>query len=206
MTWSIVAVDPATGEVGAAAATCTVGVEMIHRIVPGRGVIVAQAATNLRARNHGARLISAGRSADDVVAAVANRRFNPGRLGARPWTEQQYGVAVIGPEPTAANFTGAETVPWSGARSTDELSVQGNMLRDAAVVEATFAAMCEASAQHGGLADRLVRGLEAGAAAGGDHRCAADRAALTAFVAVARTGDPVPGKTRRRLLLGHDIH
>jgi hypothetical protein len=36
-----------------------------------------------------------------------------------------------------------------------------------------------------------VRGLEAGAAQGGDHRCSAERAALSAFVAVARRGDPV---------------
>jgi hypothetical protein len=41
-TWSIVAVNPVTREVGAAAAMCTVGVELIQGGVAGKGIIVAQ--------------------------------------------------------------------------------------------------------------------------------------------------------------------
>ena len=39
------------------------------------------------------------------------------------------------------------------------------------------------------LAERILRALEAGAAAGGDNRCPAERPALTAFLCVARPGD-----------------
>ena len=63
-TWSIVAVDETTGEVGAAAATCTVGVELILGLVPGRGVVVAHAESDDSIRIISARL-----------AKKAERRF-----------------------------------------------------------------------------------------------------------------------------------
>ena len=191
-TWSIVAVDPITREVGAAAATCTVGVEIIYGGVSAKGVILAQAATNLSARDRGVEMIAADASPAEVVAWVASEAFNPGGLWNAPWREQQYGVAVLGAVPAAAHFTGANTVPWSGARSEGNVSVQGNMLRGDAVVEAAFRAfrgsgksqICRRS-----LAERLLRALEAGAEQGGDNRCPKARAALTAFLAVARPDD-----------------
>ena len=51
-TWSIVAVDPYTGEVGLAAATCNPGINFIAAVVPGKGVVAAQAETSLRGRDH----------------------------------------------------------------------------------------------------------------------------------------------------------
>ncbi len=191
-TWSIVAVDPISREVGAAAATCTVGVEIIYGGVPGKGVILAQAATNLRARDRGVEMIAAGASPGEVISLVASEAFNPGRLWRAPWKEQQYGVAVLGAEPAASPFTGTDTVPWSGARAEGNVSVQGNMLHGAAVVEAAFrefrrsgqSQRCRPS-----LAERLLRALEAGAEHGGDNRCPNERAALTAFLAVTRPDD-----------------
>ncbi len=67
MTWSIVAVDPETREVGVGAATCTVGVEMVRGIVPGVGVVSAQASTNLYSRNQ-------------AVEALASMRSMPRRI------------------------------------------------------------------------------------------------------------------------------
>ena len=43
-TWSIVAVDPKTREVGLAAATCNPGIQFIAATVPGSGVVAAQVA------------------------------------------------------------------------------------------------------------------------------------------------------------------
>ncbi len=192
-TWSIVAVDPATGEVGAAAATCTVAVEIIFGAVPGKGVIVAQAATNLGARRKGVAMIASGAGPKEVIAAVANEAFDPGGLFSASWREQQYGVAVLGADPPAGHFTGADTVAWSGGIAEGPVSVQGNMLRDGTVVEAALGAFAAGDPEdvctpH--LAERLLRALEAGAERGGDHRCTRERAALTAFLAVARPGDP----------------
>lgn len=185
-TWSIVAVDEDTGEVGAAAATCTVGVEMIYGLVPGKGAMVAQAATNLGARDHGVRMIRNGVVAEDVVDAVANETFNPGGMLNAPWTGQQYGVATLTGGAAAASFTGDETDAWAGSITEGGVSVQGNILRDEAVVQAAFDAYQNTD---GPMADRLIAALEAGAAEGGDRRCDADRASQTAFVAVAQEDD-----------------
>ena len=195
-TWSVVAVDPITREVGAAAATCTVGVEIIYGGVPGRGVIVAQAATNLGARRKGVGMIASGAGPREVISLLTSNEFNPGglwNLWHASWREQQYGVAVLDADPSASHFTGVETVPWSGGVAEGTVSVQGNMLYGREVVHAAFRAFRASGrskncTQH--LAERLLRALEAGAARGGDKRCPRERAALTAFVAVARPGDP----------------
>jgi uncharacterized Ntn-hydrolase superfamily protein len=191
-TWSIVAVDPVTRDVGAAAATCTVAVEIIYGSVPGKGVIVAQAATNLTARRKGVEMIAAGAGPQEILSLIASEDFNPGGLWKRSWREQQYGVAVLDANPPASHFTGVETIPWSGGIAKGTVSVQGNTLYGREVVHAAFRAFresegAESCRQH--LAERLLRALEAGAAQGGDNRCSRERAALTAFVAVAAPGD-----------------
>ncbi len=191
-TWSIAAVDPETREVGAAAATCTVGVEVIHGAVPGRGLILAQAATNLAARRRGVEMIASGASPREVIDVIATEEFNPGRLWNAPWREQQYGVAVLGADPAALHFTGADTVAWSGAQAEGNVSVQGNMLYGPEVVDAAFRAFREGAGSpicRRSLAERLLLALEAGADQGGDKRCSRDRGALTAFLAVSRPDD-----------------
>ncbi len=198
-TWSIVAVDPATQEVGSAVASCTVGVDMVSGVVPGKGVIVAQGTTNLSALKHGIRLIAGGAGPGEAIAEIANEDFDPERFwGAllpwsASWHERQYGVAVLDANPAVANFTGDETVPWSGAMAGSSVSVQGNMLFGAEVVEAAYRAFRESEGLAEcrlPLAERLLRALEAGAARGGDKRCAPERAALTASLTVARPADP----------------
>jgi uncharacterized Ntn-hydrolase superfamily protein len=77
-------------------------------------------------------------------------------------------VGVVDARGGSAAFTGADTDPWKGHRSGPDLAVQGNML----VGEETILAMqgaFEASAEEP-LAERLLRGLEAGQKAGGDRR------------------------------------
>lgn len=181
MTWSLVAVDPATRDVGVAAATCTVGVEMIRGVVPGRGAVAAQAEVNLHARNRAVKALAEGGGAEDALRAA---REASGRYRLSRWEDQQLAVAALEPEPRVLCHTGAETVAWSGARSGPAVSVQGNMLRGAAVVERALEAFASEE-RAPDLAERLLRGLEAGAAAGGDHRCPRDCPALTAFLAVA---------------------
>lgn len=187
-TWSIVAVDEATGEVGAAAATCTVGVELILGLVPGKGVILAQAATNFTARDEGIRLIGEDVEARDVIASIGNEKFNPGGWFKAPWTKQQYGVATRAGGAQAGFFTGTDTPGWHGGMAEGGVSVQGNTLRSGRVIQATFAAYHRSG---GPMAHRLIAALEAGANEGGDARCEEARAALTAFVAVAQRDDPL---------------
>jgi uncharacterized Ntn-hydrolase superfamily protein len=187
-TWSIVAVDANTHEVGAAAASCILSDEItideIAVLVPGTGAVVAQAAANLDAASAVADAIARGES-----PAVALRQVTaPGadeRLGVDLSRLRQYGAVTF--EAGPVSYTGAWNGDWAGARAGPGASVQGNILRGPEVVERALAAFEQDAAVC--LAERLLRALEAGAQAGGDRRCAAELGSLSAFVAVAQPGD-----------------
>ncbi|MCK6521425.1 DUF1028 domain-containing protein [Myxococcota bacterium] len=174
-TWSLVAVDPSTGEVGAAAATCGKMVWFIAEVVPGRGAVVAQADTLLDGRDLGAEGLSAGDTPEEILAALTDPGFDPA------FETRQYGVAALSGEAMA--FTGAETSDVATSLSAASLTVQGNLLTEAAVVEDAYAAYLDAEGEP--MEERLMRGLEAGAAQGGDSRCPPERAAKSAFITVA---------------------
>ncbi len=198
-TWSIVAVDPRTGEVGIAAASCIGGVEVTGGLAPGRGVIAAQALSNQKARDQAVELLAAGASPQQVIAQVTAPEFDPESFRSGPKL-RQYGVAALGFEDAAASFTGLWVPGWSGTAHGHGVSVQGNLLYGASVVEDSLAAFEAASLRPGStLGDRLMAALEAGAVQGGDKRCAKQLAALSAFIAVARPGDD-PARPHLRIL------
>lgn len=179
-TWSIVAVDPETREVGSAGASCTGFVAGIVGLAPDRGVIVAQARSNANARKHGVRMLRDGASPDEVIAAVANLDFDP------HLQDQQYGVAALVGDGSVAVFTGADTHGWQGHATGEGVAVQGNILTGPGVVKASLQAFEDNPSLP--LAERLLLALEAGAKEGGDSRCGEQRA-LSAYLAVARPGD-----------------
>jgi uncharacterized Ntn-hydrolase superfamily protein len=181
VTWSIVAVDPRTREVGVGAASCAVGVELVRGMVPGKGVVAAQANTNLYARKQAVKAIAAGATAEEVLAAA---QASSGKLGQSAWKDQQFGVAVLEPEPRALAHTGDATLAWAGSRAAGAVSVQGNILRGPEVVDVALAAFLSQDGSPD-LAERIMRALEAGNEAGGDHRCPFECPALAAFIAVA---------------------
>ncbi|MEE2674091.1 MAG: DUF1028 domain-containing protein [Myxococcota bacterium] len=181
MTWSVVAVDPHTREVGVGAASCAIGVELIRGIVPGKGVVAAQAWGNLYARDQAVKAITRGATADEVLAAA---EAHSGRNGQSAWKDQQFGVAVLEPEPRAIAHTGDATLAWAGSRATSAVSVQGNILRGREVVDVAMAAF-QSDEGTPDLAERIMRALEAGNEAGGDNRCPFECPALAAFIAVA---------------------
>lgn len=179
-TWSIVAVDAVTNEVGSAGASCTGFVAGIVGIAPGHGVIVAQARSNSQARARGVRMLLDGASPKSIVAAVANLDFDP------HFQEQQYGVAALGFERSAAGFSGAATHAWQGHATADGVAVQGNILTGPEVLHATLDAFQANPSLP--LAERLLLALEAGAAVGGDNRCG-EQGALSAYLVVSRPED-----------------
>lgn len=197
-TWSIVAVDAATREVGSAGASCTGFVAGILDLAPGKGVIAAQAQSNMAAKRRGKQLLAEGMTPARVLAAVANPDFD------REWQKQQYGVASLNGQPAAAAFTGADTPESRGDRQGPGFSVQGNILGTPDVIARTFAAFTEAERARATLAERLLAALEAGAAAGGDRRCGT-QTATSAYLVVAKPADTaerpflsvvVPGQPR----------
>lgn len=176
-TWSITAVDEATGEVGAAGASCTNYVYGIVAVVPGHGAVVAQALSNTGAKRRAAAMLGAGASPKAIIGTIANPAFDVTYRG------QQYGVSELG-FPSAA-YTGEATLNVNAHVVGDRFSVQGNILPNARVAQDAAAAYRRT---RGPLSKRLMAALEAGADSGGDRRCGAQRA-RSAFVIVARRGD-----------------
>ncbi|MEQ1567170.1 MAG: DUF1028 domain-containing protein [Myxococcota bacterium] len=178
-TWSVVAVDPDSREVGVAGATCGPFVWMIGEVAPGHGAVAAQYATNLAAEREAADLLAAGTPPDEVLAAITDPAFDE-----EPEI-RQYGIASLdGP---AVAYTGADNDSPALSATGDTWTVQGNTLASEAVVTEAAAAFEASEGQP--LAERLLRAMEAGAAAGGDARCDPEQAAKSAFVFVARPGD-----------------
>lgn len=182
-TWSIVAVDPASGEVGGASATCTPWAWAIIAVVPGKGVVVTQAESNPEARRKGVELMTAGASPAEIVRAITDPAFDPTHA------DQQHGVVALGFEKSAAGFTGARTARATGDLQAAGVSVQGNILTGNDVLTAALAAFEAARGDPSlSLAERLLRALEAGSAKGGDHRCQ-PQTAVSAYLVIARPGD-----------------
>jgi uncharacterized Ntn-hydrolase superfamily protein len=172
-TWSIIAVDRKTGEAGVAGASCTSDVSGIASVVPGKGVIVVQAASNYFARMQGAGLMDKGAPADEILAAMRDKQFNP--------EDQQYGLVTLYGEGVPLVYSGSKISKWQGAKLGADMAALGNTLVGQAVIDEAFQAF--ETNRDKPLAERLMLALNAGAKAGGDHRCGAQHA-RSAFVMV----------------------
>src|SRR3990172_4276509 len=154
-TFSIVALDRATGEVGVAVASKVLAV---GAVVPwaraGVGGVATQAWTNIGHGSEGLRLLAEGLSADDVLK----------RLVESDEHRERRQVGVLDTQGRSAAWTGRKCSPWAGHRSGDGYTCQGNLLVGASVVDA-MAQTFEATA--GALPERLLAVLEAGQAQGG---------------------------------------
>jgi uncharacterized Ntn-hydrolase superfamily protein len=181
-TFSIAAVDPATGEVGVAVTT---RVPCVGNAVPhvraGVGAVATQATTRVEYGPQLLALLERGVAPEEALRQAL----------AGDTLEARRQVGVIGRDGRSAQHTGTGTTAWAGHRAGRNFVTQGNLLVGPAVLDSVAAAF-EASASSGRhLADRLIDALAAGQAAGGDAR---KGRAQSAAVVVA---DPRPGRSRR---------
>ena len=158
MTWSILARDEA-GRLGVAIASrfFAVGALCIHA-QRGVGALATQALMNPLYGPQGLRLLAAGQSAAQVVAALTGG--DEGRA-----QRQLHVLPAAGP---GAAHTGERCVDWFGHETFDGFSVAGNMLAGPQVIEATAQAYRDAHRLP--FAERLLVAMQAGEAAGGDKR------------------------------------
>lgn len=161
-TFSIVARDPATGELGVAVESKYFGVgSVVPWAKAGVGAVATQSLAKLTYGSEGLRLMEAGktpREALDLLTAADSDR-------------DRRQVGMIDAKGRTAAFTGAGCVAWAGHREGENYCVQGNLLAGDAVLTAMAVAFEKARKVEGGeLADWLVAALAAGQAAGGDRR------------------------------------
>lgn len=160
-TFSIVACDPASGQLGVAVQSRVVAA---GAIVPaaraGVGAIATQANANVTFKPRALRLLGEGRTPEQVKqdfiesdSLIQSRQF-----------------AIVDAQCRIASFTGERNIAWAGMRSGEHYSVQGNILVGAGVVDSMAAAFERAEAMGKPLAERLLDALKAGQAAGGDRR------------------------------------
>ncbi|MCZ8374148.1 MAG: DUF1028 domain-containing protein [Beijerinckiaceae bacterium] len=159
MTWSIVAKDHATGQLGIAVSTCAFAVgARVPFIETGTGAIASQAFVNPFYGLRGMALLRAGATAQQALDIL--KAQDEGRGQRQAHLQDKAG--------RIAAYTGADCVPWCGHLVRETFSVAGNMLAGPEVIAET-ARIFEARGELP-FAKRLIAALQAGEAAGGDKR------------------------------------
>jgi uncharacterized Ntn-hydrolase superfamily protein len=158
VTYSIVARDPATGQVGAAVQTAAYssGAGVI-RAEAGVGAVATQAMTERAFGHLGLEMLKAGSTPVQAVAALVAGDGTP--------DIRQLGVIDLGSPPAA--FTGADCVPHAEDHAGAECVAQANMMEHSGVPQAMVAAF---ETSTGELWRRLLLALDASQAMGGDFR------------------------------------
>lgn len=183
MTFSIVARDAATGELGVAVHSHAFSVgSIVPWLEAGVGAVATQSVPLVSAGPRGLELLAGGASAPDVIEA----------LGTQDPAFQSRQIGIVGADGSAASHTGDGCIPVAGHHVGDGVAVQGNILATERVVPAMVEAFTTGT---GDLRDRLLAALDAAQAEGGDLRGQQSAALVT----VSRTrGAPAP---RRQLLV-----
>jgi uncharacterized Ntn-hydrolase superfamily protein len=158
MTFSIVARDPETGDLGIAIASRALAVGAVAPFArAGVGAISTQAAPNVAYGPDGLARLAAGEEAAQVLAA----------LTAADSMAAMRQAGIVDTAGRAATYTGASCLDWAGGRTGPGVAVQGNILVGPAVVDDMLAAY---EAATGAFPRRLLAALRAGDQAGGDSR------------------------------------
>jgi uncharacterized Ntn-hydrolase superfamily protein len=189
MTFSIVALDPANGDLGVAVAS---KFPCVGAVVPwaraGVGAVATQSWANTDFGPDGLGLMGGGLPADAALDAVLEPDAD----------REERQVGFVDARGGAASFTGANCMDWAGGRTGDGFAVQGNILASGDVV----AALAETYARtEGDLCDRLLAALLAADAAGGDRRGKQSAALL-----VVREAGGYEGRNDRYIDLRVDDH
>ena len=161
MTFSIVAFDPSTGDLGIAVASKFLAV---GAVVPwaraGVGAVATQAMANTLQGPRGLELLSQGVAPADAITRMLAEDEPADEVPGRQ-------LGIVDAQGRAASHTGPACQPWAGGRTLEHVAAQGNILSGPDVVDAMLEAYPRAA---GDLADRLLAGLQAGQLAGGDRR------------------------------------
>jgi uncharacterized Ntn-hydrolase superfamily protein len=189
-TFSIVAIDTATLEIGSAGATCLdtrqegLGAVVISDVLPGRGAIHSQALLNFSNQNNARQRMQAGDTPEEIINWLVNNDVQ--RIPQR----RQYGIVSIEPtgEIRSAAFTGRQCLDVKDHILGPNYAIQGNILIGKEVLDSMENAF---QREQGDLADKLMAAMNAAAFEGADVRCLSEGvSSRSAFLRLAKPGDP----------------
>jgi len=169
-TFSILAMDTVTGEIGGAVQSRVFSVgNGVLWAEAGVGAVATQAIVDVSYGPQAIELLKKGLSAEQVVKQVWESDPDP-----RPsdWTKQGRQFAVVDAKGNVFAYTGPKATEWAGHKSCSangaKCTAQGNILAGAAVVDSMVTGYERTAGQHISL--RLMEALDAGQRAGGDKR------------------------------------
>ena len=160
-TFSLCAIDPATGEAGV---VVTTRVPFVGRAVPwaraGVGAVATQAWTVVEYGRQGLDLLEQGLAPAEVLE----------RLLADDRGRERRQLGIIDMQGRTAAHTGGENGAWAGSRQGRNYTAQGNILVGREVIDAVADHFESTEGTGMVLAERLIFALAAGQAKGGDRR------------------------------------
>jgi len=188
-TFSIVAIDSITGEVGSAGASCVdmfiTGFstnDFLGQLIPNIGAINTQAWYNATNQANATNRMNFGDTPNQIIDwLVLNDVQSMPEL-------RQYGiVAMVNGSPQAAAYTGVSTDNYKNHIIGDNYAVQGNILLGQEVLDSMEARFLN---ETGDLTCKLMAALQGANMVGADARCSSNgTSSLFAFVKVAQASD-----------------
>ncbi|GMA62250.1 DUF1028 domain-containing protein [Alicyclobacillus fastidiosus] len=156
-TFSIVAVDVATGEIGVGVQSKFLAVgSVVPWVRAGVGAIATQSWANTSYGPRGLELLEQGLHPSEVIAQLTGLDED----------KDARQIGIVNARGDSATYTGSGCFAYAGGIAGQGFAAQGNILASAAVVDG----LVEGIQSEGALADRLIRALSLAQAAGGDKR------------------------------------
>ena len=179
-TFSIVAVDKETGEIGAAGATCIKGIEqgiikVISSIVPGKGGLFLKLMFAFLIKTFKTQQkMKEGMSPSEIIDwLIENDDCQYGTELSR-----QYGIVDFDDNGNVrtAGFTGSEANDYKEDRQGVNYSIQGNILLNKSVIDKMEQNFLNTN---GNLAEKLMAAMQGANFPGADNRCLDDGTSST---------------------------
>lgn len=184
-TFSITAVDPVTGYVGSAGASCIAGSIILSDVHPNVGVIHTQASYIAANQNYARSLMNMGLSPQQIIDSVVahDAQNNP--------TLRQYGITDLVGGGRTAGYTGVNCTNYKNHMLGVTFTVQGNILLGQQILDSMFARFTNTI---GTFPQKLMAALQGAKVIGADTRCTSrGTSSISAFIRVAKPTDPQSG-------------
>lgn len=189
-TFSIVAVDSVTGEIGSAGATCgdtitwpgSLGAMLISDVIPGTGAIHTQAYYNETNQENAHQLMLDGNSPQEIIDWLVDNDAQSAPAF------RQYGIVDFNDgSPRSAGWTGNNCDDYKNHVLGPNYAIQGNILLGQVVLdqmEENFNAI------EGPLHEKLMAAMQGANMVGADTRCTVEgTSSLSSFLRVAQPDD-----------------
>ena len=180
-TFSIVAIDTETGEVGSAGGSCIAGSIIISDIHPGIGAIHTQSYYLSGNQNYASNLMEQGYTPNQIISNLVlnDVQNNP--------SIRQYGIVSFDNDGESASYTGNNCLDWKGHINETIYAIQGNILLNESILDSMESKFISTN---GPLSQKLMAALQGAKVPGADSRCLDEGiSTYSAFIRVAQPND-----------------